>query len=386
MQLTELKSKKSLLIILALALCIAVGAGVALYATGNGKAEEPQYERVQVKRGDIVIGFDSDGTIDLSKVNLRFSVRGIISKILVTEGDEVGKGTVIAKLDDRDYQDQYQLALVRLTDAQAQQLTSLLDDELKIKNTELQLQQLRDQYEEMRAIPDAYPANEIRIKEMELSSKEKEYENLVRKHEIQKSRGVQQEELAVKIAKEDLEHTILYAPVAGVVLGLSKKVGENVSDDQDFAVIHENNAVNAVTNVIEYDIAQIKVGQKAYVEVEAIPDKKFEAQVSKISSLPTGDSSGLVHYSVEVGIKDPDRELRDGMTCTVSFVIKEVRDCLIVPYRAVRMVDGRQVVTVVEPDGRMVEKEIKAGFTDGTDVEVLEGLRGNETVIYLRSR
>lgn len=85
---------------------------------------------------------------------------------------------------------------------------------------------------------------------------------------------------------------------------------------------------------------------------------------------------------MEIKIKDPDPDLKDGMTCTVSFVIKEVLDSLMVPYQAVRIVDGKQVVTVVDQDGQMVEKQIKTGFTDGNQVEVLEGLQVNETVIY----
>lgn len=381
----NLKNKKIIAIIITLSI-LAFGTGFWLQKKGNDTSTEIQYEQAQVKRDDLVVGFDSDGTIDFAKVNLRFDVKGTISEILVAEGDEVKNGTVIAKLDNRDYQDQYQLAVVKLDDAREQQMTNLLDDELKIKNTEAQLQQLKDEYQEMKAIPEAYPANEIKMKKMELDSKEIEYENLVKKYEMQKNKELQQEELAVKMAQEDLEDTILYAPVSGVVLGLSKKVGESVTDEQDFAVIHENNTVNAVTNVIEYDVSQIKVGQKVYVTVEAIPDKKFVGQVSKLNSLPTEDSSGLVNYTVEISIKDPVPELKDGMTGMVSFVIKEVVDCLIIPYKAVKIVDGKQVATVVGQDGETVEKQIKAGFTDGNYVEVLEGLNVNETVIYPKSR
>lgn len=302
------------------------------------------------------------------------------------EGDEVKKGDVIARLDDRDYQDQYQLALARLQDSQEQDLTSLLDAELKLKTAEAELEKLRDEYTEMEAIPDAYSASELKMKKLELANKEREYENLQKKYELQKARGLNQNELEVKMAKENLEDTILYAPVSGYVLALANKVGESVTDEQDFATIHENNTINAVTKVIEYDIGQIKVGQKVYVTVEAIPEKKFTGEVRKINALPSQDSSGLVNYSVEINIKDPGPELKDGMTCSVSFVIKEVQDCLIVPYNAVKIVNGKQVVTVVDEKGQRVEREIKTGFTDGTSVEVLEGLRVNETVVYQRSR
>ncbi|WP_243276842.1 efflux RND transporter periplasmic adaptor subunit [Desulfallas sp. Bu1-1] len=377
----SLKNKKIIAIIIVF-IVLAAGAGLWFQKKGDATSAEIQYEQVQVKRDDIVVGFDSDGTIDFAKVNLRFGVKGTIAEILVAEGDEVKKGDVIAKLDDRDYQDQYQLALAKLQEAREQELTSLLDTELKLKTTAAELEQLKDEYMEMEAIPDAYSASELKMKKLELDNKDTEYQNLQQKYELQKAQGLKQNELEVKMAKEDLEETILYAPVSGIVLDLANKVGESVTDEQDFATIHENNAINAVTQVIEYDIGQIKVGQKVYVTVEAIPDKKFTGEVSKINALPSEDSSGLVNYTVEIKIKDPGTELKDGMTCAVSFVIKEVKDCLIVPYNAVKIVDGKQVVTVVDETGQSVEREIKTGFTDGTSVEVLEGLRENETVVY----
>ena len=223
------------------------------------------------------------------------------------------------------------------------------------------------------------------MKKLELENKEVEYKNLLKKYELDKSKGISQDQLQVDMAKEDLEDTILYAPVSGVILGLANKAGESLIDEDDFATIHENNAVKATTKVIEYDIGQIKVGQKVYVTVEAIPDKKFTGKVSKVNALAAEDSSGLVNYSVEIDIDDPGPELKDGMTASVSFVLKEVKDCLTVPYKAVKMVNGKQVVTVLDGKGQQVQRQVKAGFTDGTSVEILEGLRVNETVVYPRA-
>lgn len=380
--LSNLKKKKNLWLALVFFLLLAGGTAFWWQQKNAEQSNELQYEETQVKRDDIVVGLDSDGTIEFSKVTLRFGIRGTIAEVLVSEGDVVKKGQVIAKLESQNYQDQYQLAEEKLKAAKDSEVTSLLDSELKIKTTESDLEKLRDEYKEMTEIPDAYSANELKMKKLELDNKEIEYKNLVKKYEIEKNKGLGQEELQVKMAQQDLEDTILYAPVSGVVLGLANKAGESLTDEDDFATIHENNAIKAATKVIEYDIGQIKVGQKVYVTVEALPDKKFTGVVSKINALPEEDSSGLVNYSVEINIKDPSSELKDGMTCSVSYVLKEVQDCLIVPYKAVKIINGKQMVTVLDEQGNKVQKQIKTGFTDGTSVEVLEGLRGNETVVY----
>ncbi len=383
---SKLKTKKTLWIVIAIITLLSTGTAFWINKQGDVKDDEAQYEQVKVNRGDIIVGFDSDGNIDFSKVNLRFDVRGTIDEILVSEGDMVGKGDVIAKLDSQDYQDQYQLALANLEDAQEQKSTKLLNDELTIKQAEDALQQLKGEYEEMEAIPEAYPAHEIKLKASEIEIKELEYRNLLREQEQLQNRELTQDELQVNMAREDLEDTILYSPASGVVLGLSKKAGESVTDEEDFVTVHENNKVRAITEVIEYDVGQLRVGQKAYVTVEALPDQKFVGKVSKIDSLPTSDSSGLVNYSVEISVENPSSELKDGMTGMVSFIRKEVTNCLIVPYKAIKIVNGKQVVTVVNENGQMTEKEIMAGFTDGNNVEVLEGLKGNETVVYPRGR
>ncbi len=385
-KLTDYKRKKRFWAFAALVLVLIGGVGYWLQKQADKPSVQPQELEAKVERGDIIVGLESDGTIDFSKVKLRFDVRGTIAEILVEEGDKVNKGDIIAKLDDKDYQDQYQLALAKLEEAQDQEVTSLLDLELNLKKAEAELENLRAEYQEMEAIPDAYSANEIKLKKLELDNKETEYQNLQKKYQLQKDRGIDQNELAVKMAKEDLEDTILYAPVTGVVLDLAKKVGESLTDEDDFATIHENNVIKATTNVIEYDIGQIKEGQKVYVTAEAIPDKEFTGTVTNIDALPVSDSSGLVNYAVEITIEDADDRIKDGMTCTVNFIIKEVQDCLIIPYQAVKIVNGKQVVTVVDEQGQKTEKEIKTGFTDGTSAEVLSGLRANETVIYTGSR
>lgn len=378
----QLKGNKRLWALVIVIVLAVVSTILWLLQQSKSEKETVRYEQTRVKRGDILVGFDSDGSIEFSKVNLRFNVSGTISEILVTEGDKVKKGDPIARLDSQDYQNQYQLALANLQKAQEDKTKSLLDYELKIKNLENELQQLKDEYQEMEALPEAYSANEVKIKKAEIETKELEYQKLLKEYEMLKNQESSEYELQVKMARDNLGNTILYAPVSGVVLDLSKKVGERITEDQDFVTIHENNKVQATTDVIEYDISQIEVGQKVYVTVEALPDQKFVGRVSKINFLASDDSSGLVNYSVVVDIENPSPELKDGMTCVITFVRKEVQNCLIVPYEAVKMVNGKQVVLVVDENGQMSEREIKTGFTDGNSVEVLEGLKEGEIVAY----
>jgi len=384
-KLKVLKNKR-IMYIVGILLLLAIAAAVSWLNGKNNEEPEITYEEVQVKKGDIVVGFEADGQIEFSKVNLWFGVKGTVAEILVAEGDAVKKGDIIARLDDADYQDEYQLALAKLKAAEEDQYIALLNQELQIKQAEVELESIRDEYQEMLLIPEAYSEHDLKMKKLELDNQEIQYRNLVEKYNLQvennKSDELDQNELSVKIAQENLKDTVLYAPVSGSILDLTKKVGESITDEEDFAIIHEDGQIKAITNVIEYDIGSIETGQKVYIEVEALPDQKFTGLVTKIDSLPITDSSGLVNYQVEIDLLDPNEKIKDGMTCMVTVVRKEVKDCLIVPYKAVRIVEGKQVVTVINENGQKEERTIKAGFTDGTSVEVLAGLSVNETVVY----
>ncbi|HNX28351.1 MAG TPA: HlyD family efflux transporter periplasmic adaptor subunit [Syntrophomonadaceae bacterium] len=371
--------------VIVLIVLLAAAGGSLWHFKHNSQLVETSTElNARVTSGNIMIGFESDGNISYSTVNLGFGVDGTIAEILVAAGDEVKAGDIIARLEDSDYRDKYELSVADLSDAQQSQVTSLLDQELKLKSAEMELQKLRDTYQEMESLPDAYPANELRLEKLELENKELEFKNLQNKFQIEQNKSLTQDELSVKMALEDLQDTVLTAPADGVVLSLANKVGERVSEDQDFAVIHENNVVKAATNVIEYDIGQIEVGQKVYVTAEALEEQQFTGHVTAVDALPVSGSTGLVNYAVEVQIDDPPAELRDGMTCTITFVNKEVTDCLLIPYQAVRMENGKQLVTVTGENGQKTDKEIVTGFSDGTDVEVIQGLDLNETIVYTK--
>lgn len=374
--------KRKWLIIILIVLLIAAG-GIIWYSR---QSQQPAAENLpintQVTRGDIIISFESDGNIDYSSVNLGFGVSGTIAEILVAPGDSVKAGDIIARLADSDYQDKYELSVANLNDAQESQVTNLLEQELKLKTTEMDLQKLQDTYSEMESLPEAYSANELRLKKLELENKELEFKNLQNKYQIQQNKSLTQDELTMKMALEDLQNTVLTSPTDGVVLSLANKVGERVSEDQDFAIIHENNIVKAATNVIEYDISQITIGQKVYVTAEALSEQQFAGKVTAVNAMPVGASSGLVNYAAEVEIENPPAELRDGMSCTITFVNKEVTNCLLIPYQSVRMENGRQLVTVLDENGQTNDREIITGFSDGTNVEVIEGLNANETIVY----
>lgn len=320
--------------------------------TVSENQKEITFEEVRAKKGDLKIDLVADGAIELNTVNLQFGISGVLSQILVTEGTKVAQGQVLARLDDRKYTNEIEIAQVRLQKA--------ITDMEKIKLEYLPMEELSEVYARV----------EIEAKKLDLDKS---------------NADIQEAQSNLKKAEDSLLDTVLKSPIAGTVVQINGKVGEVVSSSSNdggnaFAVVSEDK-VKVVAKVLELDIGEISAGQKVEVVTEAFPNEKLDGKVTKIAYLPTTDNNGIVAYLVEIELSEPDEKLRDGMTCTVSFILKEVKDVIIIPNKAVKIVEGKQVVEMLSEQGDVVQREVKAGFTDGSNVEIKEGLQSGDTVL-----
>ena len=102
--------------------------------------------------------------------------------------------------------------------------------------------------------------------------------------------------------------------------------------------------------VSEIDINSVQVGQPVQLTLDAISSATYNGEVEQVAQ--AGDtSSGAVVFTVTVRMTDPDAAVKPGMTAAVNIIVKQVADQLLIPNRAVRLVDGERVVYVLK-DGR----------------------------------
>jgi len=91
----------------------------------------------------------------------------------------------------------------------------------------------------------------------------------------------------------------------------------------------------------------------------------------------TGTSvQGVVNFKVTVELTDADQDVKPGMTAAVNIVVEEMQDVVLVPNRAVRLVDGQRVVYLLV-DGQPVKTEIRLGSSSDT-MSVIAGGDVNE--------
>lgn len=394
---------KNILKVLAvvIALC-GIGVGVYAYRAQNApaSAQVDSFKEAAARQGDIKINFDADGKAYLPVIKLRFPISGQLKNVMFATGDKIKKGDIIAKLEDKDYINKlesarinYQQAVVKLEKTKQQYESELISERSKLENLKYQQDSLALQYLPMEQIPDAYSRQELESKRAAYENAKAAYASALQAYNLLVEGNkdieldeisIQQAEAAVKSAEDSLADTILKSPADGNILSVAFSPGEIVSSSNDstyFAVVSDVEGLRVTALVSELDVAKVEKGQKVDMEFEAFQGQAFTGKVLSVDPLPVTDSSGIVNYTVNIGIDNAAEKVKDGMTCTVSFILKEKQNVVVIPNTAVKIIEGKQVVETKEKNGEIVTKNIKTGLTDGSNVEVTEGLKAGEVVI-----
>jgi HlyD family secretion protein len=175
--------------------------------------------------------------------------------------------------------------------------------------------------------------------------------------------------VAAAQATLDLAH--LAAPFTGIITKVNIKPGDRVAPGTPAFQIDDLSRLLVDVNVSEVDINQIQKGQDILLSFDAVPDKVYHARVFEVD--PVGTTvQGLVEFLVTAELTDTDENVKPGMTAAVNIVTNELNNVLLVPNRAVRIVEGNYVVYILK-DGQLVPITIQLGNSSETMSEVLEG-------------
>jgi len=194
-------------------------------------------------------------------------------------------------------------------------------------------------------------------------------------------------EAAYETAVNNLGKAALRAPANGIIKEMSFKAGEvfggtisNINTTGDFGKMISFDYI-LEAKVSESDIAKVKVGQQATLTFDAFgPDEKFAATVVSIDPSATVVQD-VVDYIVKLSMDKDDSRFKDGMSSDLDILVAAKNGVVIIPERAVKDVDGKKVVQVLE-NGKPVDREVKLGMKgDGGMVEVTSGLDEREVVI-----
>ncbi|MBS5949021.1 MAG: efflux RND transporter periplasmic adaptor subunit [Clostridium sp.] len=327
--------KKKVLTIISLVAILAIIAGYSAIKNAKDKNSEEEVNRpreYEVTIGNITAGTNGAGMIKFESVDHNFSQSVTIGEIYVKEGQRVAEGDKLVSLS------------VEAIQKQIDELYSSL------KRANMELEQVKKALE--------YSEDAVELAKLEVYKLNEEINKLC----------------------ELRENPILYSKVSGVVMSLGYVENAVTTPDMPIVIIGDSNKVFAEIVVSQNDINNIEKDQIVTLEIAALQDEKIQGKVSYVNLKPTSEGNSTT-YKVIVDVDAKDYGLLEGMTANAQFILKEVKDVLMLSNKAIKLKDGNQVVNVKNEDGTLREVTIQTGFSDGKNSEILSGLKEGDTVV-----
>ena len=398
------KNKRTLIVLLIIV--IGVSAFMLVRRTNTDTASE--FQTAKIERGNLTGTIGATGTVRAKQTAvLIWQVAGTVDTVNVKVGDNVPADFVMAYLVKTSLPQSVIMAEADLVTAQ-KALDDLLNSTTAQAQSVVALREAQEVYDKAanwrEELNGKIHIKEIRYKKIFGTTVPvlKEYRGYASKETIAKADedlglakaklddaqrefnrlkdGADAVDIAAAQARVDAaQATInlarLIAPFAGTVTESYPLPGDQVAAGATAFRMDNLSSLLVDVEVSEVDINSVSVGQPVALSFDAILGKEYHGQVVEVAQ--TGTSvQGVVNFKVTVELTDADQDVKPGMTAAVNIVVEEMQDVVLVPNRAVRLVDGERVVYLLL-DGQPVKTEIRLGSSSDT-MSVIAGGDVNE--------
>jgi HlyD family secretion protein len=191
---------------------------------------------------------------------------------------------------------------------------------------------------------------------------------------------VKQRENALLDAKEKLADYYVRAPFDGIIAKVNAKKGDSVSSASILATLITRQKL-AEISLNEVDVAKIKVGQKATLTFDAIPDLTITGQVAEIDTVGTV-TQGVVTYAVKITFDTQDDRVKPGMSISAAIITDIKQDALLVPNSAVKQQGDTAYVEIFAGETQVPRRQtVQIGLSNDTMTEVTNGLKEGDQIV-----
>ncbi|MEO7042577.1 MAG: efflux RND transporter periplasmic adaptor subunit [Gemmatimonadaceae bacterium] len=394
------KRTKSIVGVVVLAAVIAVG--VIAAKKGGDKAVEVKIEAVGNR--DLVASVTASGQVaSHTKVDVASDVSGRITRLAVKEGDIVKKGQFLLEIDPS----QYQAAVVRNQAAVA-------SSRAQVAQAQANLAQAKSTYQRTADLQKRNPTLVSADQVDQLSTAVKVNQAMM----DNATHGVAQAEAALQDANSSLNKTTIVSPIDGQITRLNVEAGETAiqgtlnKDAATLLTVSDMSNLETKVKVNETDVAHVKVGDSAQVQIDAFPDTTFRGQVTEISNsslTPTTSASTAtdqaVDYYVTVRLLNPPPQTRPDFSATAKIITDTRKQAMAIPIIALTIRENAPVaggdsaaavgkpqlkevgkkdadgVFVVGADNKVTFRPVKVGIAGEQYFEVLSGLKPGEKIV-----
>lgn len=346
-----MKKRSKILLIAGGALVVIIVVVLNLVKSGSAVVK---VQTEKVEKRDITSIVTATGKVEpKTTVKISANISAKITRLPVKEGDRVKKGQVLVQLEPTRYQAAVNQYAASLAAARAQ---------LRLAESKLaESRQLRDRTQS--------------LFEKNLASKE-QHDAVVTAYAVAEAtvdnyqHQVEQTEAALAQAQDDREKTTITAPMNGVVTELKAEAGEVVipgtmnNPGTVILVVSDLSEIEVKVDVDETDIALVKLGQPAKIEIDAFPDTAYHGRVTEIGNSAQvkglGSQDQVTNFQVKVLLVDTVPNIKPGMTASVDVTTDSRSGVVAVPIQAVVMREEKDLKKKSTAEDR---KKAKQGET-----------------------
>jgi len=195
----------------------------------------------------------------------------------------------------------------------------------------------------------------------------------------------------LKNAKDALMKTEILAPFEGTVVDVGVKENDQLSSfdysSKTAVYLIDTRTVKMEGVVDEVDIYRVKVGQEAFLIVDALPGQELTGKVTFIS--PFGNqTTGVVEFPVTITLDPTETELKGGLTATANIIVEKHENVLLVPNRSIKGSAGNYYVDLVRDEKTMAteKRPVEIGVQNDQFTEIVSGLSEGEKVVVEPTR
>lgn len=209
---------------------------------------------------------------------------------------------------------------------------------------------------------------------------------------------IKQKESLLEKAKDNYESCFIKADFDGKIAKLNVKEGDSVSGATVlFTLITKEKVAEISLN--EIDAAKVKIGQKASLTFDAIPDLILTGKIIEIDSLGS-ISQGVVSYSAKIVLDSDEERIKPSMSVTAEIIVEAKTDVLLLPNSAIKTQGNLKYVELINaapeakaqlkignqiilPKGIQIKNQnVETGISNDNLTEIISGLKEGDIVIF----
>jgi len=347
----------------------------------------------QVIRGRMEGSFSADGMVTpISTYNVEAMTGGRVEAIYVSAGDYVNKGDVMFRLSNDDLKLNLLAQEASVTDqvnnlnnARILNNQSRLSQRLKVAEAFNTLKREQRNFEQKRELQQKgfIAVEEYVLAEEEYLIAQTRYsflqeealtDSLFREQQLMQLEGaVNQLQLNLGQLRKRINELEVRAPMNGQITQMDIKLGQIIGTGSLLAVLEDNTRYYIKGSVDQYYMARLSEGAQARIRYQ---NEDIILRVSKVHPR-------LVQDKIQVDISgDIPASMKSGQSVAIEIITDSLDDVLYLPQGQYLSDGGGHWVYVLSEDGnRASKRELRTGFRNIREVEVLEGLYEGERVI-----